>query len=157
LGVTYLELIDISVGIGTIELSPRSNIPQPLTDVRTENRDSLLDLPLELVGVLRVMGDIANGVDVLVTLDAEILIHGDTAVLLEFEAGSLRNDVAGPTPVPMMIRLAGRDGASLSWTEPQCDELDSEVSHGTSTLYRRRRKGTCPAGGSSRSRPSCGT
>jgi hypothetical protein len=48
-------------------------------------------------------------------------------------------------------------GASLSWTEPQCDELDSEVSRGTSTLYRRRRKGTCPMGGSSRSRPSCGT
>lgn len=46
----------------------------------------VLDPSLELVRVLGVVRDIANGVDVVLALDAEILVYDDTAVLLQLEA-----------------------------------------------------------------------
>jgi len=47
----------------------------------------VLDTPLKLVGVLRVMGNISDRVDVLVSLDAEVLVDGDTSVFLKLESG----------------------------------------------------------------------
>ncbi len=49
----------------------------------------VLHPPLLLVGVLRVMRDIPNSIDIRLPLNSEILVNSDTAILLKREAGIL--------------------------------------------------------------------
>lgn len=45
----------------------------------------VLDPSLELLGVLDVVGDITDGVNVVLAFDAEVLVDGDSTVLLQRE------------------------------------------------------------------------
>lgn len=49
----------------------------------------VLDSSRELVGILDVMSDITDSIDVLVSLDSKVLVGLDTSILFQLESGIL--------------------------------------------------------------------
>lgn len=71
-----------------------SRLSKSTTNMVTSNVP-VLDSSLELFGILDVMGNVPDGVDILVSLDPQVLVRLDTSVLLEFKAGLLEEARGG--------------------------------------------------------------